>query len=71
MEIDTEKISRKASVCKAAGIDELSGRFLEDGSRVLSKPISELCNLSVKLGSFSHSCKIAQLKPLFKKRVQN
>ena len=37
------------SICKAAGIDDLSGRLLKDGSRVLSKPISELCNLFIKL----------------------
>ena len=52
---------------KASGIDELSGRFLKDGSRVLSKLISELCNLSIKLGSFPDSCSIAKMKPLFKK----
>ena len=32
---------------KAVGIDDLSGRFLKDDSRVLSKPISELCSLSI------------------------
>ena len=40
---------------------------MKDGSRVLSKPIIELCNLSIKLGSFPDSCKIAKLKSLFKK----
>ena len=68
-EIDREKILGSTNICKAAGIDDLSGLFLKDGSRVLSKPISELCNLSIKLGSFPDSCKIAKLKPLFKKRV--
>ena len=52
MDIDIEKIFRSTNVCKAAGIDDLSGRFLKDGSQVLSKPISELCNLSIKLGGF-------------------
>ena len=66
-EIDIE-ILRSTNIHKAAGIDDLSGRFLKDGSQVLSKPISELCNLSVKLGSFPDSCKTAKLKPLFKKR---
>ena len=66
-EIDIEKILRSTNICKAAGKDDLSGRFLKDGSQVLSKPISELCNLSIKLGSFPNSCKIAKLKPLFKK----
>ena len=31
------------------------------------KPISELCHLSIKLGSFPDSCSIAKMKPLFKK----
>ena len=66
-EINLEKILRGTKVCKAAGIDDLSGRFLKDDSRVLSKPLSELCNLSIKLGSFPDACKIAKLKPLFKK----
>ena len=66
-EIDIEKIVRSTNVRKAAGTDDLSGRLLKDGSRVLSKPISELCNLSIKLGSFPDSCKIAKLKSLFKK----
>ena len=51
-EIDIEKILRRTNVRKAAGIDELLGRSLKDGSRVLSKPISELSHLSIKSGSF-------------------
>ena len=65
-EIDIEKIQRSTNVRKAVGIYDLSSRFLKDGSRVLSKPISELCNLFIELGSFPDSCKIAKLKPLFK-----
>ena len=52
---------------KAAGIDNLSGKFLQDGTDILAKPISQLCNLSIKLSSFPRSCKIAKVKPLFKK----
>ena len=66
-ETDIEKILRSTNFCKSAGIDDLSGRFLKDGSRVFSKPVSELCNLSIDLGSFPDSCKIAKLKPLLKK----
>ena len=65
-----EKILRSTNVCKAEGIDDLWGRFLKDGSRVLSKPISELWNLSIKLGSFPDPCKIVKLKPLFKKEFK-
>ena len=48
MEVDIEKILRSTNVRKAAGIDDLSGRFLKDGSRVLSKPISRLFYQIVK-----------------------
>ena len=65
-EIYIEKILGSTNIRKAAGIDDLSGRFLKDGSRVLSKPICEPYNLSIKLGSFPDSCKIAKLKPLLK-----
>ena len=52
---------------KAAGIDNLSGKFLKDGSDILARLISQLCILSIKLSSFPRSCNIAKVKPLFKK----
>ena len=52
---------------KAAGIDNLSGRFLKDGADILARLISQLFNLSIKLSSFPRSCKIAKVKPRFKK----
>ena len=55
---------------KAAGIDNLSGKFLKDGTHVLARPISQLCNLSLKLNSFPKSCKITRVKPLFKKALR-
>ena len=52
---------------KVAGIDNLPGKFLKDGTHVLARSISQLCNLSIKLNSFPRSCKIAKVKPIFKK----
>ena len=52
---------------KAPGLDNLSGKFLKDGTTVLAKSISQICNLSVKYSIFPSDCKIAKLKPLFKK----
>ena len=60
-------ILKNVEVTKAAGLDQISGKFLKDGARILAKPISELCNLSMTLGSFPDACKIAKVKPLFKK----
>ena len=54
-------------ISKASGIDKLPGRFLKDGAKILSKPISEICNLSISHGIFPNACKVAKLKPIFKK----
>ena len=42
---------------KAAGIDKLSGKFLKDGAD----------NLLISGGVFPSPCKVAKLKPIFKK----
>ena len=60
-------ILKGLNLSKAAGIDNLSGKFLKDGANVLARPISQLCNLTIELNSFPRSCKIAKVKPLFKK----
>ena len=60
-------ILKATQVSKAAGIDNLSGRFLKDGPKVLSKPISDLCNLSIISEKFPDPCKVAKLKSLYKK----
>ena len=70
LETSPEKISstlKGLNPSKAAGTDNLLGKFLKDGAHVLAQPISQLCNLSIKLNSFPRSCKIAKVKPLFKK----
>ena len=61
------KIMENIEVSKASGIDKLPGRFLKDGAKILSKPISEICNLSISHGIFPNACKVAKLKPIFKK----
>ena len=60
-------ILKNVEVTKAAGIDKISEKFLKDGARILAKSISELCNLSMTLGTFPNACKIAKVKSLFKK----
>ena len=52
---------------KQQDLTKFQENFLKDGARILAKPISELCNLSMALGSFPDACKIAKVKPLFKK----
>ena len=51
---------------KAAGIDGLSGIFIKDGAKILSKTIADLISLSISLSSVPESRKVAKLNPLFK-----
>ena len=46
-------VLKNFKVIKGAGLDQISGKFLKDEVRILAKPISELCNLSMALGSFA------------------
>ena len=46
---------------KAAGYQSLSGKFLKDGVQVLARPISQLCNLSIKFNSFPRSCRLLKV----------
>ena len=48
-------------------ISKLPGRFLKDGAKILSKSISEIYSLSISHGIFPNTCKVAKLKPIFKK----
>ena len=45
----------------------MTGKVLKEGAPVLASPIMDLINLSISLSSFSDDCKIAKLKPLYKK----
>ena len=42
------KLLKNVDVTKAAGIEQISRKFLKDGVQILAKTISELCNLSMK-----------------------
>ena len=61
------KLLQETDKTKAPGIDGISGFFLKAGAEVLCKPITELCNLSISKSTFPSECKIAKLKPLYKK----
>ena len=69
--IQTRYISdllKNCDINKAAGIDDLSGRFLKDGANILTILITQICNLSIKFSHFPKDCKAqAKLKPLYKK----
>ena len=59
--------SLKNGTNKAARIDDFNGRFLKDGADILTIPITQICNLSIKFSQFPKDCKVAKLKTLYKK----
>ena len=65
------KLLKNIDISKVAGIGNLPGRFLKDGAVILVKPVTEICNLSIKWRIFPDPCKLAKLKPISKKRVKN
>ena len=46
------KIMQGIDISKAAGIDNLSGKFLKDGTEILAKPLNEICNLPITSRTF-------------------
>ena len=54
-------------ISKPAGTDKISGTYLKDDANILAKPMAEICNTSISSGFFPSNCKIAKLKPLYKK----
>ena len=48
-------------------MDQIPSKFLRDGAEVVALPLRNIINLSIKLPTFPEECKIAKLKPIFKK----
>ena len=61
------EISQFIDISKAAGIDEIWGKFLKDGPNILVKPTAEICNISIPSRLFPSDCKFTKLKSLYKK----
>ena len=64
-----QKIQTKTilNLLKKCDINKAPDRFLKDGADILSIRITEICNISIKLSHFPKNCKLAKLKPLYKK----
>ena len=54
-------ILKVTQALKVVGNNNLSGCFLKDGVKILSKPISYLCNISITSEKFPEFCKVVKL----------
>ena len=60
------KIMQNIDIAKVVAIDNLSRKYLKDRAEILTKPLGEICNVSITSGTFPNAYKVAKLKP-FKK----
>ena len=60
-------ILKEIDSSKAAGIDNIGGKFIKDGAAILALPLTQICNLSIRISAFPDTCKLAKVKPIFKK----
>ena len=60
------KLLKNIDISKTARVDNLPERFLKDGAVILAKPMTKICNLSIKSKMFPDPCKLAKLKPILK-----
>ena len=68
----SRKDFKELNVVKVSGIDQISARFLKDGAPVIAIYLTNIIiNLLMRLDTFPSQCKIAKIKPLFKKRIKN
>ena len=64
---DIKKILLNLDTSKAVEMDQIPAKCLRDGAEVLALTLRNIINLLIKLSTFPEECKIAKLKPLFKK----
>ena len=56
-EINIRKHLENINPSKAAGLDNIAGKFLKEGASVLATPITQICNLSISSSIFPDKCK--------------
>ena len=61
-----EKLLKEAKADKATGLDGISNSILKLSAPFISKHLSGLFNLSIRLGSFPNEWKTAKVTPIFK-----
>ena len=61
----TNKLLHCLDVSKAPGMDEISSKFLKGSAEILTKPVYDIMNLSIKLSTFLDKSKITKLILLF------
>ena len=62
------KILCNLNSSKATGLDQLSTRFVKDGSKLIVSPLTHIVNLSLANGNIPSDLKSARVTPIHKKK---
>ena len=65
--VNKDVVKKTRNMNRASGMDQITAKLLKEAADVSAYSLSVIINLSVHLFIFSEGCKIAKLKPLFKK----
>lgn len=66
-EAEVLKLLSSLNVTKSTGCDNISARFLKDGSKEIVSPLTYVINLSLRLSEVPNEFKTARVVPLYKK----
>ena len=65
-----DKIVNNLYVAKFSGIDQITAKFRKNVASLIAIHLANIRILSIKFDTFSSKCKIAKIKPLFKKEIK-
>ena len=62
------KIIQSLNSNKATGFDKVPPRFLKDGAKFITAPLTYIINLSISQGKIQSELKSAKITPMYKKQ---
>ena len=62
------KILQSLNSNKATGLDKVSPRFLKDGAKFITAPLTYIINLPISQGKIPSELKSAKITPIYKKQ---
>ena len=65
-----DNILKILDAVRFSGISQISAKFVKDGVLVMAIYLTNIINVSIKIGTFPSKYKIAKIKPLLEKGIK-
>ena len=69
-EVEVMSIIKSLKSKETSGYDGISSKILKQCASTVIKPLTFICNLSLTTGTFPERCKLAIVRPIYKKGNQ-